>query len=238
MTFNYVKAWLELAWPAAKGLSDHMKQLFYDSTILTQNYRQEGSDLTIPYPPGFLERFQVFSLGDLEKAARCLYCYGHWSPFGTSSKYAGGTWKFSNLVDQYLRKELLETEKRDGKLLRVSPNHKMYARIHEGVLRICYEGESREEDYWVWDEMGPASLLDPDTIQAIHQRMVGEGYVSSSKAKEILEEIQKVCFNSLPSEYQGWWKPWLNLEEYTCTEAELRKSTEDAKNLPKQDWDI
>jgi hypothetical protein len=81
-TFNFRRAWRELAKPAFDRLPQEVHQL-YDTVALRGGELKQGKDLNVPFPDDDLRvRFEAIDSHNLAIAAHVLYFWGHWGHTG------------------------------------------------------------------------------------------------------------------------------------------------------------
>lgn len=151
-TFDYEKAWQDLALPEFKKLPNAVLTLVEETAIIAADLGQDWNCCMIwPDDNGKLrELFERLDSATLARAAHVVYFYGHWRPAasiaGNAPVIAGGAhWKFSHYADQVLRARF-NISARDSA-------SKVSLQIHEGTIRVCYSSP----DMWTWHEVAPAT---------------------------------------------------------------------------------
>jgi len=184
MDFDYARAWKELIAPVVEALPADVLSGIKAVLEECKDARQEH-DLNIELTDtrrrliaAIPERDEYYGLAGLS----CLiYRYGHWKPSKTNSIFGDAVcWKFSNLVDQVLRKrfELGSYQ------------------IHEGLLRATFS--SKHE--WSWFEVCPAvpglhawcrNVIDTRVIRDdMLQKIVGNAVPIGDNWKRIINPMQ------------------------------------------------
>jgi hypothetical protein len=148
-TFDYEKAWQDLALPAFKQLPNAALCLAEEVGIVADNLHQDAKCCMIwPEDGGKLrEMFERLDSATLSRASRVLHDYNHWSPGASIAGNAPVTkcgWKFSNYADQVLRSRFN---------IALDSPARVSLRIHEGTIRVCYSSN----DMWTWHEVAPAT---------------------------------------------------------------------------------
>lgn len=152
-TFDYEKAWQELALPQFKRLPNAALCLAEEVALVAAELHQLP-DCSMPWPEdgGKLRgMFDKLDSETLSRAALVVYHYGHWRPecsiAGNAPTLgnAGGSWKFSHYADQVLRGRF-NISGRDSKAA-------VSLQIHEGTIRLCYSSDNM----WTWHEVAPAT---------------------------------------------------------------------------------
>jgi len=171
-SFDYVRAFLELAWPSYQALPENIRDLVLEAVKLTEELGQK-KNLNMPWPDddggSLRSRFREIPAEFLSQAARVVHHLGHWKPqlilaegqerpeFDTvveSLGKAGGCWKFSNLADQILHDKCgLEGSMAEQK------NNTVRFKILEGMFRLC----AQTRDTWMGKEVYRAT---PDRLAA------------------------------------------------------------------------
>jgi len=161
-TFDYARAWHDLAVPAYNALPPALRILWEDFRGV-EGMRQGADFDTVGCPSDLFARFLTFSTDDLARASRAIYSCGYWDPgiaggnySGRFDKYGtGAAWKFANICDQILRARIFGADaegarylERDGK----APKSLKACAIHEGMIRETFE----DRDSWPWYEVGYA----------------------------------------------------------------------------------
>lgn len=171
LTFDYARAWHDLAIPAYNSLPDSLRALWADfqeadreilsERIVNPRMHQDSTLDVVGCPPALRARMEGFSTHDLARAARAIYSAGHWDPgmaggnfTGKFDKYqTGAHWKFANVCDQILRMRL--NRSRESLL--------------EGMIRETFDdGQS-----WSWFEVCFATEdyeTPPRPIRSIRER--------------------------------------------------------------------
>lgn len=165
-TFDYARAWHDLAVPQYNKLSEEMRRLwadFQEEAKEGKMYQERGSLDTAGVSGELRARFRAFSDIELAKASRAIYSCGHWDPgihggnfSGKFDKYGtGAAWKFANVCDVELRRRLLTPL-----LIAEFPERcNMIPQEYKGVAII--EGMLREQFStpceWRWFETGWAT---------------------------------------------------------------------------------
>ena len=167
MTFDYERAWIELAKPGFETRPQNVRDLYERVARECSEFGQTEVTLDMPWPKESDLRavFDKVPAEELAAAARIVYFYGHWSPEPGISRFGNGAhWRFSNYADQSLRGRLSEATGSDFWTHRHhSTGGGVSFRVHEGFLRACYS--SRDE--WRWEEIGLATVTTLERAQAI-----------------------------------------------------------------------
>lgn len=154
-SFDYERAWDELAAPSFDCLPANLRALYHRTCEVAAELHQLP-DLSMPWPNedtnpdaiGFRNAFREIPAEELSHAARVVYFYGHW--FWRHGEVAhdrtGGHWKFAHYADQELRERL---NVRAG----MPQGNGIAVRIIEGTLRVCFSSP----DAWSWHEVGAAT---------------------------------------------------------------------------------
>jgi hypothetical protein len=219
-TFDYEKAWQDLALPAFKQLPNAVLCLAEEVGIVADNLHQDRQCCMIwPEDGGKLrEMFKRLDSVTLSRAAHVLYMYNHWRPGKNIAGNAPVTkcgWKFSNYADQVLRARFniaLDSKATVG------------LRIHEGTIRVCYSSR----DMWTWHEVAPATDEGMEKAGAIASDLSRKISVTSRRGErdsiawKFMEELEEVV---------AW--PDFDTSGYMVeeTELELRR----AMRMPKPD---
>jgi hypothetical protein len=159
-TFDYARAWIEVAKPAYDALPEEIHALVAVTADAAKDLSQR-QDLNMPWPTDqpwadLRHRFDSHTSDSLALAARVLHDVGHWRPgrdvdaakhVGPLDACPGLGWKFANYADQILRERLQVPDRVSS-----SPNGLSLA-VLEGAIRVCYSSR----DMWLWEEVAPAT---------------------------------------------------------------------------------
>jgi hypothetical protein len=148
-TFDYEKAWQDLALPAFKQLPDQI-HLLLDETTKQAAYLHQDKNLRVVWPENGKLRaaFESVDSDTLARAARVIYYFGHWRPCANvagNAPASGESWKFANYADQILRLRFNLPDRDNTAIVSLQ--------IHEGTIRVCYSSP----DSWIWHEVTPAT---------------------------------------------------------------------------------
>ncbi len=232
-SFDYLRAWHDLAYPAYEALDDEVRKLAEATCIFAADLSQT-SDLTMPWPDAETKlTFTVMADEQptaLAKAARVVYFTGHWfsrpilkshfEPCGPGQwelivpkkpmfamvgelLSGGGSWKFSHYADQALRERL--GIKKHSKF---APNNQAHFEVIEGMLRLClsYKGRVCGEG-WTWNEVGlatPARLAHVRKIIADEVDALSPNPEADISNPDTLDRVAKRLKDSRNSFEQAW----------------------------------
>jgi hypothetical protein len=194
MSFDYKRAWRELAKPQYKQLPKEVKQVFQQVIRECSKLNQASDTLDVPFPETDLRsKMEALDNDLLAHAARVIYFFGHWSSVSQLSSVGGGAyWKFANLADQVLRTRhgvSKDDKGRTGIL------------IIEGYVRVYYS----TRNIWTWMEVGPATEEIVERARKLSKHFpFNEPDVW---LKSIVEECKPLCDDNS--------RLWLTTDEYT-----------------------
>ena len=217
-TFDYARAWAELARPDYDTRPANIRALFLRTAIAAADC-QQGPDLAMIWPDpekdpragGFREMFDTTPAEALAFAARVIYFLGHWKPSAVDvpaglelpaaeaqACQAGAHWKFSDYADQSLRTRLgLPNDARYGR--------GVHLEVHEGAIRVCYSSP----DVWTWVDVAPATARGKAyadgcaaQVQYAYQRHTAPRRHDEA-ASEVLAAI-KTSIAGWPAEWLAW----------------------------------
>lgn len=219
-TFDYEKAWQDLALPAFKQLPTAVLCLAEEVGIVADDLHQDKQCCMIwPEDGGKLrEMFNRLDSVTLSRAAHVLHDYNYWRPGKSIAGNAPVTkcgWKFSNYADQVLRSRYniaLDSKAMVG------------LRIHEGTIRVCYSSS----DMWTWHEVAPATDEGMEKAGLIASQLshkmagITRRDDRDSAANLFMEELKKTV---------AW--PDFDISGYMVEEEELK--LRQAARMPKPD---
>lgn len=240
-TFDYLRAWHELAYPAYEALEDEVRKLAEVTCVVAQD-QQQGKNLDVTWSSD--EVNQAFeTMADeqptaLAKAARVVFFIGHWfarpilkpyfEPCGPGQweliepeeplfsmvgrLYSdGGSWKFSNYADQVLR-ERLGLPPRST----FSQRNSAYFQVHEGMLRLCLEYKNRAEgEGWTWNEVGLATPDNLAKIRKLIDKWQDEGKCGSNPEYTIATfHTLQIIVKKLKKYHNKFEKAWLDNDKF------------------------
>lgn len=219
-TFDYEKAWAELALPAFKQLPTAALCLVEEVGIVAADLQQGiHCDMIWPDDNGKLrEMFGRLDSETLATAAHVVYYYSHWRPGGSTSDGAPVVlcgWKFSNYADQVLRIRFnLGRDVKSGVGLL----------IHEGTIRVCYSSR----DSWTWHEVAPAT--DAGMAEASKIADTIRRKIDTQSSRDDRDSAAWKAFEAIKSTV-AW--PGFDTAAYMVEESELELRR--AARMPKPD---
>lgn len=223
MSFDYERAWRELAKPAYEALPANLRDLYVRVGEECSEFAQAERTLDLPWPeepmvdpakPNQLWRYDARLLRSvfantpaefLAEAAHIIYFYGHWSPDPAISRSgAGAYWRFANYADQDLchRTQIPRRNEPPGSSFR----------IHQGFLRACWS----DDDQWMWEEIGLGTVETltraTDVSRPSLQRHIGRKNQIENQAdlQRWFDELKEAC---LPKD-GGFIPKFFDLSEY------------------------
>jgi len=218
-TFDYRRAWHEVAKPAYESLPANLRDLLDYTAKATAGVHQ-SADLSMPWPDmdseyrDLRERFDKTPAEWLSQAAAAIYFVGHWYPadgdIAIPGRQAGAHWKFSHYADQSLRARLgIATNDGFGVSLQ----------IIEGSIRICYS--SRE--MWTWHEVSPAT--EGGKTHALNLASELRGRTLLSKTSQERDHVAWIFMEALKDDRSGWlpgtWGARFDISAYMVDESEI-----------------
>lgn len=150
-TFDYKRAWMDLAVPAYQNLSEHVRNAHHALAPLADACTQ-AHDCSLRYPTDADKLQQVkeilssLTTEEMAHGSAIINACGHWNPSDARTaciarlfllrEYPGNTWKISLWMSQ-------EIEKRLGLSHRMQDSGSAY-RVQEGLLHMTYASK------WCW----------------------------------------------------------------------------------------
>lgn len=219
-TFDYVRAFLEVASPAYDALPDRLRTLFKATHAEARELHQKH-DLTMPWPddPGLRQTFEDIGSDDLALAAHVIHAFGHWNPgglFDADETRAGSHWKFSHYADQVLRA-------RFG-LTRESDRPGWGLALIEGMILITYASL----DMRTWREVAPATDAGfthaQSWIEKARRAVPVRGGGRAAANRDTLQETDAAAstfLEAIPLMTPEPWAPWFEVSKrYMVAEGE------------------
>ena len=156
--FNYIEAWFSYPYREIRNIKRHevndMDKILQIMDIV-KNETQD-KNLNIPMSDKVIEILDSMDIGKLGYYAYVVYVYGHWQPSGTKLEFdnsKGQTWKFTNVVTQYLRGKLkYDVDK---------------VQIVDGLIRMTFIAPN----HWDWDDIGYANQYNIDRIDLAYNNI-------------------------------------------------------------------
>lgn len=224
-TLNYVRAFVELAWPAYVAQPTEVKELLHKVSVVGE-FKQK-KDLTLPWPSEekvpaaeFKGLFQKLDPAILAEAAHVCHYVGDWfikpqqGPLlepktlfiqtGLDVHGTGAGWRFANYADQILKKHYALVESGQRQSFSVD--------IRKGMLMFC---RTFSDGGWDWKELGfatPENIeeLKKHLCQALSIESIDLNFISCELTGDAYESISKRMQASRPlSELK-----WLDLDDY------------------------
>lgn len=233
-TFDYARAWHDLAIPAYNSLPDSLRALWADfqeadREILSERLGPRGERVGSPRmhqdstldvvgcPPDLRARMEAFPTHDLARASRAVYNAGHWDPGKEGGNYAGkfdkystgAPWKFANICDQILRARVFgAVGEGAGYIARdgKAPRSFRACEIHEGLIRETFS----DHKSWSWFEIAYAT----DNYLS-HNRVPRPGMTPGRWPKYDWRKLEAFGARCKAGEFAtGDARPWLDLSRF------------------------
>ena len=225
-TFDYERAWHEVAAPAYAALPDSIRAL-YARVDLFASEKGQLSDTSMPWPKpndtdfGTLRAEFAIDSAELAFAARVLYFVGHWYPSSgrlvVPGRRNGSTWKFAKYADDVLADRL-------GLMsAHVASNPGISLRVLEGAIRICYSSVNT----WTWREVAPATPAGLQYVLATLLPIV-RGYETIPAVgranREARDARVQEDFERLPGlvVWPSTWAPFMDTARFMDDESAIR----------------
>lgn len=232
-TFDYIRAWDDLAYPAWLTLPASIKGLVALTGEQAGDLHQI-QDLTMPWPegPGFKSAFEAHDSDTLALASRVVYYLGHWQhpragftpacSLSPAWNKSGAHWKFSHYADQVLRERLgLQGREKTGE-------RGFGFALLEGAIRLTYSSN----DMWTWEEVAPGTEAGLEKARAIkvrgQQRVssvvshVGHTRLKDNAAYDFMQQLKAERAEQSGYDWPPAWRPLMNTADYMIEEEEFR----------------
>ncbi len=232
-TFDYRRAWHEVAKPAYLILPADVRQLLADVTEQAKDLHQLP-DCSMPWPEDsdLRARFDRIPAEWLALAARAIYFVGHWRPADADLAEIprnGETWKFAHYADQSLRERLgLPPRGSNG---RYGSGCHSGVEIHQGTIRVYYSSP----DCWLWDEVAPATQ---EGLRFAHARAADiTQAITAFTTRRETDNAAYARMETIKTDRRAWDARWLTLidtEKYMVEESEIVKAAESPYHTAKR----
>jgi hypothetical protein len=226
-TFDYIRAWDRIAYPAWQTLSPDIKALVLRTHVVAKDLGQ-GDDLQMLWPEVLKTRvhfrmsFEDFTSADLAFAARVVNALGHWYHARAEHQEPwlddrlGTHWKFARYCDQVLQARL-QIPQPVG-----SSTTGFGLEIHEGAIRLTYASTRS----WSWREVAVATEEGKtlaEQIKADSQRRISN-INRSWAARRDREAWTYMEYLKSPGviDWPEPWRPFMNLEPMMIDEEEFK----------------